>query len=123
MKQLPIPIIRYLKNQAEPPMVSEKGEIDRYLESSPRAKNTQKSYRQDLEEFQKWLELPLTEAKKEQITTYQQYLGGRDRKLKSSSINRKISVLKGFYGWMQQEGHIDRDPAEALKYQPVSREK
>jgi integrase/recombinase XerD len=121
MKQLPIPIIRYLKNQAEPPMVSETGEIDRYLESSPRAKNTRKSYRQDLEEFQKWLELPLAEAKKEQIAAYQRHLGGSDRKLKPSSINRKISVLKGFYGWMQQEGRIDRDPAEALTYQPVSR--
>ncbi|WP_010295957.1 site-specific tyrosine recombinase/integron integrase [Clostridium senegalense] len=43
------------------------------------------------------------------------YLAQRCKSMKPSSINTEISILKSFFGWLQDEEYIPKNPAKKLK--------
>lgn len=76
------------------------------------SKNTIKNYQYQLLIFASHLRKPLAS-----ITTMdlRMYLAARCKGLKPSSINGQISVLKSFFGWLNEEEYIPRNPAKKLK--------
>ena len=74
--------------------------IERFLQSPHLATNTQRSYRADLEEFERWLEehnTPLEDVDARTLVDYTRHLGrprpGRDR-LAPGTLARKLAAIR-----------------------------
>ena len=93
--------------------------LDGYLESlrveQGASDHTVRSYRADLEAFLRWCDRhgvnPL-------VATYRElrgYLGDMDAaRYERTTVNRRLSSLRSFYGWMYVVGAIDSDPASVM---------
>jgi len=80
------------------------------------AKNTILSYQKDLTLFEKFLQeksFKLTAASIDNLKLYLHFL--HNNNLKSSSISRKISCLKNFYKFLEDEKIITKNPAQDLE--------
>tara|TARA_B100000925_G_scaffold214674_1_gene163967 strand:+ start:212 stop:1102 length:891 start_codon:yes stop_codon:yes gene_type:complete len=90
--------------------------------------NTIDAYETDLNSFIKWIDknkiTNYLEVKESDINKYISYLFRS--KLKSSSVNRKLSSLKSFYLFLVKKNHIDSSPVSEIispkqeKYLPAS---
>tara|TARA_B100000676_G_C17979347_1_gene788040 strand:- start:132 stop:1022 length:891 start_codon:yes stop_codon:yes gene_type:complete len=90
--------------------------------------NTIDAYETDLNSFIKWINknkiTNYLEVKESDINKYISYLFSS--KLKSSSVNRKLSSLKSFYLFLVKKNHIDSSPVSEIispkqeKYLPAS---
>jgi integrase/recombinase XerD len=79
------------------------------------AKNTLASYRQDLQQLQRFLKgASLLEAREEHLSRFLATRRGR-----TSSAARRLSTLKRFYGWCVRERRIAADPT--LRIDPPKR--
>ncbi len=77
---------------------------------------TLKAYGTDLRGFATWLtarSTPLEQVGRLELRRYLVEL--EEQQLKATSIQRKLASLRSFYGWMQQEGHVQKDPARLVK--------
>ena len=78
--------------------------------------NTLRAYRNDILDYLRWAERNGVDAL---ATTHRQlrlYLGELDRAQYSrTTINRKMSSLRGYFGWMCATGAIPEDPAGVLQ--------
>ena len=125
MKELPIPVVRYLgaKNPGEQSAILREenavGAIEKYLKTRTRAKKTEAGYRKDIEEFEEWVGVPLEEVRSVQIEGYSRHLE-EERKLKPATVNRKVSALKGFYEWMVCEELVRENPV-VVRSKPVAK--
>ena len=78
--------------------------------------NTIIAYKKDLSLFTNWCQvnnISYKEVKKKDINFYIQFL--REEKLNSSSINRKLSVIKSFYDYLNQIGLINLNELKTIK--------
>lgn len=78
--------------------------------------HTVRAYRIDLEDFCRWSARedvdPLTATHRQ----LRRYLGELDRAQYSrTTINRRLSALRGFYRWLNVTGRTDEDPASVLQ--------
>lgn len=76
------------------------------------SKNTLKNYQYQLLIFASHLRKPIAT-----VTTMdlRMYLSVRCQSLKPTSKNGQISILKSFFGWLNDEGFIPQNPAKRLK--------
>ncbi|MDR1311051.1 MAG: site-specific tyrosine recombinase XerD [Burkholderiaceae bacterium] len=81
------------------------------------SQNTLSAYRQDLQQFARWLakapspaSLPLASA-----DHLNAYFAARHAQMRASSSNRRISSLKRFYQWLLRQGKIAQDPCLKLR--------
>jgi integrase/recombinase XerD len=74
-------------------------------------------YEIELRTFGKHIQKPVAEIVTADIRTYL----GQFEHLKLSSISRKLSVLKSFFGWLTEEEMVPRDPVRKIK--PPKKEK
>lgn len=77
---------------------------------------TLRAYRADLQAFSAWLDESgrgVTQVSRLQLRRYLVEL--EEQGLKKTSVQRKLASLRGLFGWLQQEGHIDKDPAKLIK--------
>ncbi len=81
------------------------------------SKNTIESYKNDLEDFKEYLKLinkKPEDIDKKDAFDYLIYLSRK--KLKPSSLRRKISSIRSFYRFLIREELIDRDPTNDLTF-------
>jgi integrase/recombinase XerD len=77
------------------------------------APNTLDSYRRDLHVLGAFLgKLPLREVTLDTLRSYLDHL--RDQKLTNRSIARHVATLRGFFGYLLEEQHLEANPAEML---------
>jgi integrase/recombinase XerD len=107
--------------------------IDRFLSDlqsgSEFSSNTVSAYRNDLNQFVKFLD------EREQLTSWEQVqpthltsfvLQMREREYASSTVARKTAAIKSFFGFLVKSGELRSDPSELLssprveKYVPKS---
>ena len=79
--------------------------IDNYCDSiwveKGLSKNTIDSYASDLQQLEKWLSAKSIDIKTCSEIDLNSYLADKiDRGISSSSINRALSAIKGFYNWL-----------------------
>ena len=79
------------------------------------SEHTVRSYRTDLEAFLRWCQRRGVDPLQATHRQLRGYLGEMDAaRYARSTINRRLSSLRGFYGWLSIAGYIDNDPAGAL---------
>jgi len=77
---------------------------------------TLRAYGTDLRGFADWLReqgRDVTEVSRLQLRRYLVEL--EEQGLKATSVQRKLASLRGLFAWMQQSGHVDKDPAKLIK--------
>lgn len=75
--------------------------------------NSLESYRRDLLNFVRWLgERNLPDVLLETLRAYLDHL--RHTGLKNRSIARQVTTLRGFFGFLLEEGQVQASPAELL---------
>jgi integrase/recombinase XerD len=81
------------------------------------AVNTLEAYRRDLAALSQWLARPFQTRKLTEISLedLRQYLDDlRRRKLANRSIARQVTTLRGFFGFLLEEGEMAHNPTELL---------
>ncbi len=103
--------------------------IDQFLNFLAVEKNasqhTLSAYRTDLEQFVEFLGVTypgvaLEALTKDQLVRFVEHLRG-ERKLKDTSVARKVASLKSFYGFLAAEGIIPADPTDQVKSPQVGK--
>ncbi|MFT4844424.1 MAG: integrase/recombinase XerC, partial [Candidatus Azotimanducaceae bacterium] len=77
---------------------------------------TLRAYSADLRSFAAWLGesgRTIDEVSRLQLRRYLVEL--EEQGLKATSVSRKLASIRGLFGWLQREGHIDKDPAKLIK--------
>ena len=84
--------------------------------------NTIKAYKKDLNLFTNWClknKIRFIEVQKKDINFYIQFL--KEKKIHSSSINRKLSVIKSFYDHLNQIGLINLNELKTIVTQKLEK--
>ena len=84
--------------------------------------NTITAYKKDLNLFTNWCvnnQISLIEVKKEDINLYIHFL--KEQNLNSSSINRKLSVIKSFYDYLYQINLINFNELKTIVTQKLEK--
>tara|TARA_X000000950_G_scaffold3927_1_gene4069 strand:- start:120 stop:1061 length:942 start_codon:yes stop_codon:yes gene_type:complete len=84
--------------------------------------NTIKAYKKDLNLFTNWClnnQISLIEAQKKDINLYIHFL--KEQNLNSSSINRKLSVIKSFYDYLYQINLINLNELKTIVTQKLEK--
>ena len=94
--------------------------VDEYLQHLADARQkspaTLRAYGGDLRDFAAWLTKrgrDLAEVSRFDLRRYLVEL--EEQGLVATSVQRKLASLRGLFGWMQQEGRLEKDPAKLLK--------
>ncbi len=90
------------------------GFLDALWAEAGLSKNTLAAYRNDLKQFSQWLQgKSLEDVEKKDITDFLAFR--YDQRLSARSSARMLSTLRRFYGFLQLEGVIQRDPSEQIQ--------
>lgn len=81
---------------------------------------TLKNYREMLHAFAARTDKPAARVTTDDIRAYIAYLS-QERRLKDSSINTHINTLRSFFGWLDMEDHIKRNPMRKIRSIKVDR--
>jgi tyrosine recombinase XerC len=94
--------------------------VDEYLQHLADARQkspaTLRAYGGDLRDFAAWLASrgrQLADVSRFDLRRYLVEL--EEQGLVATSVQRKLASLRGLFGWMQQEGRLEKDPAKLLK--------
>lgn len=83
------------------------------------SKHTQRAYRTDLRDFFGfWAqdERAASDAVRIKPSTIGRYIRGlQDKDLAVSTIERRISTIRGFFDWLIEQGHTSHNPARACR--------
>jgi len=71
--------------------------VEEFLKARSLTANSQKAYRRELRRFLAWTERPISQITPRQIVQYKEHL---EKSLAESSVNRALSALKSFFGWL-----------------------
>ncbi|MFN3240214.1 MAG: tyrosine recombinase [Planctomycetota bacterium] len=77
---------------------------------------TLRAYGADLRGFAQWLEqqqTPVTSVRRTQLRRYLVEL--EEQGLAATSVQRKLASVRGWFAWLHQHEHIDKDPAKLIK--------
>ncbi len=88
-----------------------------HLEISRRSSAaTRRAYRSDLTAFLSWLGDRGRSATRTGRPDLRSYLVELEQQqLKATSIQRKLACLRGFFRFLQEQGHIAKDPARLVR--------
>ena len=120
-------VSREASTAQERPTAESGGElVDGFIESLKVSKavspHTEKSYRSDLEAFMRWCDRNDVDPMRANHRQLRAYLGELDAaQYARSTINRHLSALHGFYGWMSMQGIVENDPSSVLSGPKLSR--
>lgn len=79
------------------------------------SEHTLRAYSADLADFRRFLgrDMPIAECDRECLRGFASYLL-IDRKLKETSVKRRVACLRAMFAWLEEEGFIDRSPFHRL---------
>lgn len=92
----------------------------RFLTEHDLAENSCKAFVQDVRKFARWFVMANKEQFKiERVTTrditdFRQYLR-KDRNQAVATVNRCLVMLRRFFSWLAEQGHVKANPAKAVK--------
>ncbi len=100
--------------------------IDNYCDSiwveKGLSKNTISSYSSDLKQLAKWLAIKGIDIKSCSEIDLNSYLAEKiDQGILASSINRSLSSIKGFFGWLVHNNIIKLNPSELIESPKIGR--
>jgi site-specific recombinase XerD len=75
--------------------------------------HTRRAYGKDLRLFESLTSSRLPEANRKSVRTFLAALHDRDEAV--PTIRRRLSAVRSFYDWMQEQGHCDNNPARDVE--------
>ena len=99
---------------------NEASRLNRFLDSHDFAENTRKAIVQDVCKFARWCAQANHEAFVVSRVTVRDVSDFRDNARRNlllpvSSINRRLVMLRRFFGWLVEQGHLQSNPAKPVK--------
>lgn len=88
--------------------------VESFLSARNLQPSTVRSYRQDLQQFINWCDLPWNAVSQRQMIRFKTYLI-EERRLSANTIRRILQTLKTFYAWMVQSGYAMIDPTKGVQ--------
>jgi len=86
------------------------------------SEHTIRSYRNDLESWHYWLENQNVDHLNPPASVLRSFIADMTmRKMNPSSVNRRLSTLRGFYQWLCDRGEMEANPFRTLRNQKTSR--
>ncbi len=86
------------------------------------SKNTISSYSSDLHQLGKWLSNRKKTILECSLSDLNSFLADKfDQGCSSSSVNRLLSSIKGFYSWLFKTGKLSSDPSELIESPKIRR--
>jgi integrase/recombinase XerC len=91
-----------------------------YLDSHDYAAGSRRGYVLDIRKFAKWFTMAngerftITRVTTRDITDFKNHLR-RDRGQAVPTINRNLTTLRKFFGWLVEHGHLAANPAKPVK--------
>ena len=73
-----------------------------------------RNYRQILNLFRQWLDLPPAQITTDHIRRWLSYLK-EERGMKKDSVQTYLNCLRSFFGWLQTEEKIQRNPMNRIR--------
>jgi len=108
---------------ARTPLSTAIGIFENYMQERGFTENTQQAFRLDMGILADFIG-PATAIEEIGTTTLNAFLkwmdGPRDVPCSPKTLERRITTLKVFFGWLVEEGILPRDPAAPLIHQAVS---
>jgi integrase/recombinase XerD len=94
--------------------------IDEFLQAKSLAPNSQRAYRQDLQTFLNWTNLPWEAITPRQIIQFKTDLLRRapdshKRVLSDATVRRILGTLRNLYNWLQRIGYVSHNPTAAIE--------
>ena len=94
--------------------------VDDYLQwlrtSRRKSAATLRAYGSDLRSFASWLSTQNSTVLSTSRFELRRYLVELEEQgLVATTVQRKLASLRGLFGWLQQEGHVAKNPAKLLK--------
>ena len=86
--------------------------VDQFLQTRSLSPSSQKAYQQDFNRFMRWSDLAWEAVTPRQIALFKADL--LNQRLALATVNRVLTTLKNFYGWMVVSNQIQIDPAVTL---------
>lgn len=78
--------------------------------------HTVRNYRLDLEDYARWAERNKVDPMDPSHRQLRAYLGELDQaRYARTTVNRRLSALRGFYRWLVSKGELDTNPAADLQ--------
>lgn len=71
--------------------------VEEFLKARSLTANSKTAYRRELRRFFAWTERPISQITPRQIVQYKEHL---EKSLAENSVNRALSALKSFFGWL-----------------------
>lgn len=93
--------------------------VEEFLKARSLCANSKTAYRRELRRFLAWTERPISQITPRQIVQYKAYL---EESLAESSINRALSALKSFFGWLIEAypDSLSTNPTKAVALNKLS---
>jgi integrase/recombinase XerC len=94
--------------------------VSRFLGAHDLAPNTRKATTNDLRKFAAWFSTsncePFTTGRvtTRDVADFRDYLR-RDRGQAVASVNRALVTVRGYFGWLAENGHVPANPAKKVK--------
>lgn len=87
--------------------------VEEFLKARSLSPNSQKAYRRELQRFLLWTNNPWSEITTRQIVQYKNHL---ECYLTDNSVNRALSAVKSFFGWLWKAypDSISHNPTQAV---------
>ena len=118
----PDPIIVSLQPVAQPdrlalaqipqPIESRQQRVDQFLQTRSLSPSSQKAYQQDFNRFMRWSDLAWEALTQRQIALFKGHLLD-EQQLALATVNRVLTTLKNFYGWMVASSQMQNNPTIA----------
>ena len=98
----------------------------RHLEHQDLSPTTVRAYLSDLQVFSDWLvwlhegkTLSLARVQTLDLAAFRNHLI-QEKSQRPASVNRRVQTLRRFYGWLEQQGLAESNPAERLRFVRLS---
>jgi integrase/recombinase XerC len=94
--------------------------LEEYLNSNDYAPGSRRGYVFDLRKFAKWFAMAngerfvVSRVTTRDITDFKTYLR-RDCGQAVTTVNRKLTTIRRFFGWLAEHGHIGANPGKPVK--------
>ena len=86
--------------------------VDQFLQTRSLSLSSQKAYQQDFNRFMRWSDLAWEAVTPRQIALFKADL--LNQRLALATVNRALTTLKNFYGWMAVSNQMQIDPTATL---------
>ena len=87
--------------------------VDEFLQARSLSANSQRAYRQDLQRFLDWTETEWAQVTRRQVAQFKAYLI-QEKQLAPATVNRTLTTLKNFCGWLVELDRVPKNPTTAL---------